>query len=434
MLNSAFKKFNVGQGITWLAAGAAFFLAFRNNCWGCDTLKIGDALFILLGGVVMLHADIRALFRKRLAELRFYLWSFATILFFILIGQLISLFSGISLEKIILINYARLLFNWGIFFILAFLIARYPRLISYMSIAILISPVTALPAFLGPNDHFLHGGRLMGFLLNPIVFGMWMAIVFLLGIAFYLEAKSWWLKGLVLAWLCVIASFILWSGSRAAWLSLALGLLLWGGLLLKEKVAWKKLRLLATAFLVAFVTGFFLLPNSGLKIRSWVGERAVLFVAHPTEDQIRSEVWEIVISTTQFKNLLGAGLINSTNHAPLIPVVVNGLPVISNSPSNSFLEIMLYGGIGAVFAFTAMIGLFVFEAWRFLQKTSILEIRDLHLAWILAVPTILVGIFFNDGFLLRHTWVVLGMGVGTLFLVKPRFSPFQPEFKAGKII
>ncbi len=399
--------------IFFAATAAAFFLIFR----GGNSIKVADFLFALVGIFILFHAETRKRFIQFvLSHRRYFRWMILLILFF-LIGQSIGYFGfDIVPNLAVALNYARVVFNFALFFLIAHLILEKPKFLTYVSLAILVAPVVLLVAYTKfgntPDFSILEGGRLTGFLENPILLCMWLAVVFLVGMGFFLQAKKGWLKIIILGWLCVIAAFILWSASRAGWLALAFGLFAWALIYLFHMKNLVKLKFLLAGTLFAFGVGYALLPNTHAnKLQPWVAERVTAFVSSPLENQYRISLWQNALPVA-IKNILGLGLLNSTGLQPKYVFMAEGRYDITDTPSNTFLEIMFYGGIGALLAFL----LLLFEMRKSARGvfSRMPEISDLEIAWLLGTPLVLVVIFFNDGFLLRLVWFVFGVTFGVI--------------------
>jgi O-antigen ligase len=407
------------QIIAVLAVSASFLLIFRTGNIKNGIIKPFDLILLIIGSFLVLNwKTVEPLKEKLKPFVKYGL----ILLLSIVLGQIASWIYRDSMNVSIdmLLNYGRIVFNISVFLVMAIIIHRTPKLYIFISRAIFVSPVVFLPVFFGiGTDAYFNGGRLSGFLQDPNVFGGWMIIIFLLGIAFLHEVKARQ-KILIAAWLCIIANFILWSGSRASWLALSAALLAWMFFDLWRK---QKTRVITLIFIpiIAFSVGFLLLPNN---IKPFIFDRIFGKYAinamgleetfkkynpgfTPSADygiisnQTRTKIWGNIVTIATKSPLFGFGFYYLNN---------NQFPVQSESVSytaNVFLEALINGGIVALAAFLFMLK----RIWDEV-KHSLKGLSELEFSWIVAIFATLIDLFFIDGFLFRYFWFVLGMGLG----------------------
>lgn len=389
--------------IFWLAVAAAFLLILREG----QPVKWADLLFAIIGILVLINRRARSWIAGLWPHAKAYVLPILFLVIFVGIGQLAGFLSygpaPVSIKEIAT-NYGRLVLVGGIFMLLALLISASPRLIHYLSVAIFVSPLVIVPVFWGAwQNILLENGRLAGFLQNPIILGYWLVVIFLIGIGLFLSSKKSWQKIVVVSWLVVVANFILWSASRAAWSSLAISLIVWSALYFK-KGNFKKCWTLVVITIPVFYLGYMLFrlgQPPAPAVQSFVAARAVKFVTHPLSDQIRPKFW-LEASRLAIQNPLGIGF----GYYPRKNIQGETL-----QPFNTFLEIAVYGGAGALTIFILILsrlGASIKLALRELSGAG----AELKLAWFVAVPAVLIDIFFADSIFFRHIWVVLGVALG----------------------
>ncbi len=394
-----FTKKNV---IFWIVVAAAFFLMLRSS----QPVKWADALFVTAGILTFLHRRARTAVVEFWPQIAIYILPLLAIAIFIVIGQFIGFLRHgppPASANAIVLNYARLALEMGMLLFLACAISTGQRLVHYLSLAVFASPLVIIPIFWGTwQDILLSNGRLSGFLQSPIILGSWLSIIFIIGVGIFLSSKVLWQKMAAASWLVVIANFILWSASRAAWLSLAVSIIIWSVLYLKKKSFKKCLVILALSISV-FYLGYLLFclgARPTPAVQAFVSKRVAEFITHPTASQVRHLFWLEAVDII-FRNPLGVGF-------GYYPIIADGKLI---QPFNTFLEVAVYGGIGALTAFL----LFFYRMGISIRATleDLLDQgADLKLAWLVAVPALLVNIFFADSIFFRHVWVTLGVALG----------------------
>ncbi|MDP2598970.1 MAG: FkbM family methyltransferase [Candidatus Liptonbacteria bacterium] len=393
--------------LAWCATITAFFLIFRSGMGP----KSADILLAILGILVVAGAESRAFLKALWPRMRVYVYCFAAIIFFVALAQFITYvrFGANPVQPAILGLYARMLFDAYAFLLMAFLIAFDRRLLKWVSAAILISPIVMAPIYLqhGP-EWYLSGSRLAGFLKNPIVLGVWTMVAIFIGLGFSLDVKSAWKKIPIIAWLAVIASFNLWSGTRASWVALAFGLLLWIWFsYFKERSVGKALYLASVSFII-FSLGHAILaipsrPNQ--QIQSFITERSLTLITQPLSQQTNTYEWSEGIPLAAM-NPWGLGF-----YVPRAP---------QHFDTNTFLEIMLDGGIGALAAFFIIL-------WKIGEsiKGAIAGKEEgtrnnLAHAWLVVALAIGLTIFFTNSFFFRLVWIALGITLGVAWTHQKR--------------
>ena len=423
---------NKPQIIVWLFTVAAFLLIFRLGNIKNGFIKPFDFLIALIGILILFNAEFKIIIQKLWKEIRDYLKYLTFLILFIVLGQILSYLrsDGSIINFDLFLNYERVIFNAAVFLLTAILIFNNQKLIPLVSKAIFISPLAILPAFFGyGREIYFNGGRLSGFLQDPNIFGGYMTVVFLIGLALFLSSNKLWLKLLITAWLCVIASFNLWSDSRAGWLALILGLIIWSACYFFQQKNLKKIIWLMMITILSFSVGFIILPNGfkpyildrtiGSQIIQKMDLNEIIKEYNPgfnpshyygfISNQIRTDIWKNILIIA-IKNPLGFGFNYLNRHL----FIINNETIAFTT--NIFLEIMIAGGIGALLIFLIILKK-LYKGIKYVLK----NLDDLKLAWIIASLAVLGDLFFIDGFLFRYFWFILGMVLGIQWL--ERFKP-----------
>jgi len=406
------KQIILRISIRYLAITAGFFLIFRTG----QSIKIFDLLIIILGIMLFFDSGARRFFKKIQPLLLPYFKYLILILALILLAQIISYYQNrnTSFDFGTITNYGRLVFNAYTLFLIAFIIYLDRKTLSPLSLSIFLSSFVNLPAFWKLEDGgYLAGGRLTGSLQTPLILGLWMSIVFLIGLSFFMTTKKSWAKVLIAASLVFVAGFSLWSASRAAWLALVLAMSIWT-LFYFFKKDWKKLAGFLMISIFSFSFGYLLLPHEDLHIKSYIKDRAanlthsvVTLKPKEVKAQSQTQIWPGVVDFI-IHNPLGSGF---GSYSPQKLMKKNGAS-ISN---NSFLELGLYGGLGAITTFLIFIFMLATKAFKAVKNRQS-NSSELSLAWILGGVVVIVAIFFTDAFLWRHVWFALGMVLGIILI------------------
>ncbi len=415
--------------ITLGLIGAATILLMN---WRGYPLKLADVIFAAAGLTLFASAKARQAIKMFWPKLRPYALSFAFIVFFIIIAQITSYFRGYntSLNSAVILNYARVIFNFLLFLFLAFLVIYEKRALRFLSYGVLISPFWTIPVF-WPTGRiiYLSGGRLTGFVQSPIIFGLWMAVVYLIGLGIILDAKRKFTKILLLGWLVIVANFILWAASRASWLSLSAAILFWLLFYLFYLKNFKKAAAVFFIVLFTFSIGYFLLPKIeilNLNIKNVVAERAVNFLTQPSKEQSRTKAWRLA-SWQLIGPAAGLGFgFGDYLTAYLGKIKTTEDINLPHSANNFFIETALDGGLGALAAIIFFFLKLGRDIKRALARIAERDFSSLTLAWFIAVPAVVIDVFFTDGFLLRHVWFVLGTGAGAALSIG-KFSEKIPD-------
>lgn len=355
-------------------------------------------------------------------SLRPYCLIFGGLLCLFIAGQIFNYFNyGIAMSYYIVLNYARFLFNSLIFIAIAIAVYCYPILTRYINKAVLISTLVMIPAYFPGkyNENIFissgSGGRLGGiFQENPIIFGLWMGIAFLVGIGLFLESKKRLNRVILGLWLGMIANFILWSATRSVWVSLPFGIVAWCLFVVYKEHKKEKALLILSVTIFAFFIGYGLLAVHNKIAFQRTANRITTLAQSPLENQIRTNIW---IKTTPFyiSKPFGLGLVIATPDAPLIDLGAGIVERRNHASFNSYLEVIVYGGLGAFILFIVFILRLGNETLRVFREKKI-KILDSEMAWIAAAIFILLDIFFVDSFLFRHLWFTLGIFLGILLL------------------
>ncbi len=398
--------------VYWLTILSVFSLIFRRGSF----VKVFDVLIVIIGILLIANPESFIAIKKFFIKFKYAFFTIIFLIIFIIFAQLLSyaLGNNIDINFEIFKNHGRLIFNVYTLFLVGFLISYNKKILFPVSWAIIFSPIIVLPAYWNLNEEFfISGGRLTGFLQTPIIFGAWMMVVFLIGIGFFFTLQKKWQKTLLLLWLAIIANFILWAASRASWLALiaAIFILITFYFLIGEK---KKSGIIFLIFIFTFSVGYILLPSKDLKIKAWVLDRSKnlaesIVVLHP--EKIQGQMHTTTLpNAVRFisQNSMGSGF---GDYTAMNLGILNKGDTVSNS---SYLELALYGGVGALFMFL----LFLFGVGKEIRKILLSrKLSDLEIVWIVACLAFLIDIFFTDGFLWRHTWFMLGVVIGIVHIV-----------------
>ena len=404
---------------------AAFFFIIRMP----RSPQLVDIVLALALLAIVISSDTIKSLKTLWPSLRPYCLILGGLLCLFIAGQIFNYFNyGIAMSYYIVLNYARFLFNSFVFISIAIAVYYYPILVRYISKAVLISTLIMLPVYFhGPHNESIFvssgvGGRLGGiFQESPLIFGLWMGVVFLVGIGLFLESKKRLGKVSIGLWLGIIANFILWSGTRAVWVSLPFGIVAWCLFMVMREQKKKALRILYVT-IFAFLMGYGLLAVHNKIAFQRTAHRITTLVQSPFEDQIRTKIW---IKTTPFyiSKPFGLGLVIATPDAPLSDIGAGIVERFNHQSFNSYLEIIVYGGLGAFILFIVFILRLGNGALRVFREKRI-EMQDSEMAWIAAAIFILLDIFFVDAFLFRHLWFTLGVFFGILLLkLNPKEQP-----------
>ncbi|MBU6500557.1 MAG: hypothetical protein KGJ89_03835 [Patescibacteria group bacterium] len=400
--------------VLWISVAAVFLFAY----WPDTSGKITDLLLLVIGAALITTKETRFGIKALWPKLKPYAWSLFAIFALTAIAQVISYIHGQnSIDKETAVNYGRLAFNAYTFFVAAFLVYFYGK--KYLlpaSLAILLSPLLAIPAYWNPNEGvYVGGGRLMGFMQSPILCGLWTVVAFIIGIVIFVNYKKAWQRILMAVVLVVLASFIEWSASRASWLGLLAAIV---ALIVyyacKEKIIMKA-GLVAIAFIFSLIMGYRIALIIQPKIHILALNRAtnfatsiIKFSPSEIESQNQSEAWP---KTFEFllQNPLGLGF-GYYGIATLTTKYNYSYPFFA---SNSLMELISYGGFGSLIALLILVFNLGKEAWKKIMSFSREDaLRHLKLGWIVATAAFAVGILFTNAFLWRHTWFLLGTVLG----------------------
>ncbi len=417
--------------IRWLAAAAGFFLFFRKG----DAVKWFDVLVVVLGVVLLADRAVVELLRREARRIRFVGILLACVALGIVLAEFLNSGFGPSFGSEALKSHARLLFNIATFMCAALLAARGGKQLLFLSIAVLLAPLAALPAYANLQEGvFVHGGRLAGYFQTPIIFGAWMLVTFIIGLGVMPSLRDRSHRAVLFVWLVVLANFILWSASRAAWIGLLAALAAYLAHEIRRRRAGSAFQIALVA-LGAFALGYTFLPQA-VGMRGFVSYRAanlvestVMFSPERVSGQEHSRT---VPDAARFvlDHPRGTGFTYA--------VYGDGGAVVRLTPAsnNSFLELAIYGGFFSVLALALLIGAACRVFWGMLWHSPEGSARppSLRLAWAIAGGAFLVDIFFTQAILWRHTWFMLGMLVGATYLALPSAKGTHPgEFPVARL-
>ncbi len=402
---------------------AAFFLILRTGY----SVKVFELLAVIMGAALCMDTEARNAFRKIWPRARVYAACGILLVALVAAAQAqVYFWFGIStINAETLVNFIRLIFNLYIFFLTAFIVYYDKKTILPICGAMLISPLFILPAHWDFREGvYISGGRLTGFLQTPIMFGFWMAAIFIIGIGLSMSFKQLWKKFVVVALLVVVSNFIFWSASRAAWLAVAIGLTLFL-LFYAGQRKWRSVGALVLICLITISLGYAFLPHQELKMKEYVGNRLLNFATsiatlrpNDVQSQIQTRAWPEVLGFVA-SHPLGVGFNGVSGNADRD----SSGPEAHLPSNNSFLEVALYGGWGALCMFLFILCKLGFEAVRAMYKTALRPLPDMSVALFIVGVVVIVDIFFTNAFLWRHVWFLLGMALGVVWLSEPIRAP-----------
>ncbi len=417
------NRYELSGIIRWLAVAAGIFLTFRKGA----SAKWFDIIALTLFFALVFDRAGWETVRRNAGKLLHITLLCAGIVGFIVLAELFNPAFGLPPAGDAPWNYVRLAGNFLAFFTAVLLAARGREAFWAFSIAVLLAPITVFPAF-GNLDEgtFIHGGRLAGHLQNPIIFGAWTLVSFLLGLGMFMVARKRWAQTALFVWLIVLGSFLLWSATRAAWLTLGVAVGLF------SLVAYLRTRDARAGMFPIVVTictvflGYFLLPSRGIDMKTFVALRSADLTVH----MVTLRPWEVgaqahVTRVPQAMQFLvhhprGTGFSGDVPQGPYAP---NGK---TPSPLNTLLELGIYGGFGALACFVILLYILfrssfflVRDVWRGVRKD------DAQYWWVVIGIAFFADMLFTQAFLWRHAWVVFGAVLGVAYL-EPRDAGPSP--------
>ncbi|MEY4731672.1 MAG: hypothetical protein RL681_618 [Candidatus Parcubacteria bacterium] len=406
-------RYNFDTFIRWLAAGVGFFLVFRKGGSG----RLPDALLVLLGLVMIADRTGMELLRQNAGRLKRLAFILCGVVFFVVLAELVNSGGNIILGAETYTSHIRLVFSVYAFFAAAMLAARGTNNLRFLSMGILCAPLVILPAYGNLQEGvFISGGRLSGNFQNPIIFGAWMLVTFVIGLGVMMSLRKSWQRALLFPWLVVLANFILWSASRAAWIALVPAVIAFI-LYFIRKNEFRSAVFLPLVVTVAFALGSTFLPHE-VGMKRFVAARAV----NLTESIVTLHLERIGSQNHSMTVPNASGFV--LRH-PLGTGFASVVPARSSEPAervpesnNSLLEIATYGGLCALFLFVFLLIEVARRAWGVLWERGegYSESDRLSVAWIIAGGAFLMDIFFTQAFLWRHTWFIIGAVTGVAYL------------------
>jgi hypothetical protein len=188
-------------------------------------------------------------------------------------------------------------------------------------------------------------------------------------------------------------------------------LLLWGFYAFREK-NYRKTAIVIAVCILTFLPAERLIPSQ-LQLNPYITARAQNLIAaiitispESVGGQSHTTAWPRTLQLI-FQNPAGFGF--GTYSRDRLIAMQSAFSDQSAS-TNSFLEIALYGGLGALSFFIAILYFLARETRSFIRNKH--TFSDLEFAWLIVGIAVLIDIFFTDAFLWRHTWVVLGIVLG----------------------
>lgn len=411
MQNQTDNNSSVAKVALWVFLAATGFLIWRTHEL---SLKVADFLFMLSGLLVILDRKFLSLMRPDWRSVWRPLVRHALLFVLAIVAAQIVAWPRYDISPFrtdIALEYARLLLNFGVFFLAAFFIYYHGRkLILQMSAVILLSFAAILPAYIPRwQMNFISHDRLSGLLENPIVFGAWAMAAFFIGLGFFLSSKKVYAKVLLSAVLAVLANFILWSNTRSVWIALLAGIAVIVLLYYLKDRNFRKIEWILSITLIAFLVGYIIFAYTPQRHRTNVEERVLLVLTQPLSYQDRTIVWGESLPRI-YRSPIGFGL-----YGKEIP---QGFP----GSSNTYLEVMIGGGIAALLALTLMVLRIAGNIKIALKKRGGFSPDDITTVWFVLLPATLVVIFFFDFLLVRTLWFTLGTIMGISLRERYRLS------------
>jgi len=423
------------SNIDFNAANPASLFIFdfltKKIAFNLSLIKLFDLLIVIILFLIIYSVKFKKLLITIKSDIKQWIIYFSFILIFLIIGQIIGfLNTGAYNLPDVWPHFLRTLFNFFVFIAVLIIFTYDKKLIRCSMYAIIISPIVMLPIFLGyfKNDYLNAGYRLTGTMVNPQNLAIWLAISFILGLAFLLQKPEAWKKTLLGLWLSIISCFILWTLTRGVILALFVSILIAVILLLKNKNP-KNAFLLLLITIITFTIGYLLIPPKS---------QTVLVSRTFNTQQINVNIGENTISTTEIYNSTPKGMftdpirlkiwgkdINLIISHPFglgfnyLIIKPHQLPEYLFYPSftvNTFLEIALAGGWGALIIFIIMIIKIFTSSIKYFKKDDYIS-----WAWSFSLLTFLMASLFTDHFLFRNLWFILG-GTAGIYLSKKYFN------------
>lgn len=388
---------------------AAFLLCLRTKQFmPIPFFHLADVAVILSIFSALLDKEFRNYIRENFSKFIFYWKLVGVIVIFILLGQIFSFlrFEASLLSRNVVADYLRLAINLGVFFIAALMVYKNPRLLRFITIAIIASFLLIVPVHIFSNNIiYFSASRLSGLMENSIIFGAWVSVSLILCIGLILETTKFWERAVLGVWLTVLSSFFWWSGARTAWISMILAVILFVFILLKQK-RWDRLKMFLFITIFAFVAGYFLIGNnsnynvSRQKMQSYLKSRATELVIKPdTYYENRISFWRENLSEI-YNFPFGFGFKD--------PLVKNRYPGFVST----FLEVAVYGGVFALGIFLIFLGMLGKKIILGIKYEIVNSSQYLKISWFVIGVVLLVNIIPFNFFLVRVLWFAFGIIAG----------------------
>ncbi len=353
----------------------------------------------------------------------------------ILLGWIIAVFAkGVSLT----LNNVLELGGFGMGLVLFLLILFYTRndksFAQYYLYALLVPVVYSIfILFPGLAYYFdlARDGTFLGITNNPNIISKTLitpSLFFMVSALF--ESKKRWLKVAYILLSCTSVALLFWCNSRGAVLGLAVGAIFVWLIFSLNAFTWKKLIYGGTIILLILVLGFSLTPGGGKQaiLNRILNPRDPNSDYHQIKDKSLAEIVSKSLtvkpksdshipspaarSTVLDSRLqiwpayLKLLLINPWGFGPNTHMnVVSGGKDYNIGPHNTYIEVLLWGGIIGIFSFLYLLG----STFKNLKIQSQSNLNRISVAVLGTLIAFAVSFVFNDSLQFFWFWIILAL-------------------------
>ena len=414
---------NISKNLLLLALA---LLLFRNGSFsGSFTLKPYELLFT----VVLLLTAIDVLKNKKIKEFfssapKSIYVALGSLLFFVLLGWgIATVFFHIPTPLNMVLEFGNFIICILTFLLILFYSKgddSYAKKCLYTLLVPLVYGVFILVPSVANHVYFAQDGTFNGLTDNVNL----MAKILLVP-ALYCGTMAmfvWGNKKILFAALATIATtLVFWTAERGAILSLAVGLALSYAIFAITNKQWKKILLNTLVGLLIICFGFILLPYSGKKIfldrilHRDACQAGSIALQDKTLNTIVSESSKCAAAVSEPRSVIWSFYLKQIPQHPLgigpnthveAHIMYNKILFVDPGPHNTYIELLLWGGIGALISFLYL----VWAAYK-----NMYAIGLSHNVFLVAVAgtltSLLVSVFFNDSIILIWLWVILALAI-----------------------
>lgn len=338
------------------------------------------------------------------------------------------LWKGVNINLDMIFDFGRLILALLIFMLVIIYIRKYPDLFKYFFFA-LLSPVIYTPFLFSPDLSLNYGiamddGRFYGLMNNPSTVSKLILISLLFSFSLFLfEQKNKLLKACFFIISTGLMSLIFWSGTRSAILATVIGFLIIVFLYIKYNFSKKNVLFSLSLIFLIFFIGFTITPNLSKKIiinrtltqntnavsaleLEKISIKEVINRTIETKSngitETRLTIWPYFIKEI-IKNPLGVGPAYYT-HTFIRVGPNNDLA----GAHNSFIEIMLYGGLIAISSFLFLLITAIKNLIISIKNTAD---RTMPATLLGALIALTIALSFDDHFRLYWFWILLALSI-----------------------